>query len=60
MDDSSYMNWKYDISIWSKFTELPKENKAMANHFSLRVSTRTALSEVYVNDLKRSGKKKLV
>ena len=50
-NDSSYENWKKDIEIWSKLTDLKPGKQALAIHLSLTGKARVATSELGVDEL---------
>lgn len=50
-DESRYENWKTDVEIWCKLTDIPKKKQALAIHLSLCGRARIASSEIPVSDL---------
>ena len=50
-DGVSYENWRKDIEIWCKLTDIPKKKQALAIHLALNGRARTASSELEVGDL---------
>lgn len=50
-DGSSYENWRKDVEIWCKLTEIAKKKQALAIHLSLSGRARVATSEIEVSDL---------
>lgn len=51
-ENDDYDIWKRDIELWSEFTDLPAEKKAIAIHLSLTGKARQASSELKVDELK--------
>ena len=49
--ESAYENWRKDIEIWCKLTDLPKKKQALAIHLSLEGRARLASSEIDTKDL---------
>ena len=53
--ECNYENWRKDIEIWCKLTDLPKKKQALAIHLSLEGRARLASSEIKVEDLESDG-----
>ena len=52
-NESGYENWKRDVNIWCKLTELGEEKRALALHLSLSGRARAASSEIDVDELEK-------
>ena len=60
-NESGYENWKRDVNIWCKLTELGEEKRALALHLSLSGRARAASSEIDVDELeKKTGVKTIL
>ena len=52
-DDSLYEQWKSDVDVWSKLTDLATTKQALAVHLTLSGRARQASSEVDVTELEK-------
>ncbi|KAK3884890.1 hypothetical protein Pcinc_010864 [Petrolisthes cinctipes] len=55
MNEAAYNNWKKDVEIWGKLTDIPKNKQALAIHLSLDGRARVASSELEVAVLESDG-----
>lgn len=51
----NYENWRKDVEIWCKLTDIPKTKQALAIHLSLDGRARLVTSEIEVSDLEKES-----
>ena len=52
-DELLYENWRNDIYIWCKYTDIPAKKQALGIHLSLNGRARIASSQIQIEDLEK-------
>ena len=52
-DEECYENWKNDINIWCKYTDIPDTKQALGIHLSLKGRARIASSQIELSKLEQ-------